>query len=110
MTGTHFDDVAGVYDETLPAHVTEHYLDKRLRFVRDHVPPPASVLDVGCGTGALAARLLRESYEVVGIDPSGGMLAVMRERAPAAEAVLGSASEMPFEESRARSAGRSPRW
>ena len=96
MRETHFDDVAGVYDETLPPHVTEHYLEKRTRFVLSCCPPPGRVLDVGCGTGALAARLAGIGYEVVGLDPSQGMLDVMRKRAPEVEAVRGSATEMPF--------------
>ena len=31
--------------------------------------PPASVLEVGCGRGALAAELLRRGYDVTGVDP-----------------------------------------
>jgi SAM-dependent methyltransferase len=96
MSETHFDEVAAVYDETLPPHVTEHYLRKRTRFLLDHCPPPAAVLDVGCGTGALAARLSESGYDMVGLDPSRGMLEVLRERAPGIEAVLGSATEIPF--------------
>jgi SAM-dependent methyltransferase len=96
VSQTHFDDVADVYDETLPSHVTEHYLQKRTRFVLSCCPPPGRVLDVGCGTGAIAARLAETGYAVVGIDPSQGMLDVMGERAPEVEAVQGSATEMPF--------------
>lgn len=96
MRQTHFDDVAGIYDETLPPHVTEHYLEKRTRFVLSACPPPGRILDVGCGTGALAARLVASGYEMVGLDPSPGMLEVMRGRAPEIEAVQGSATEMPF--------------
>ena len=95
--GDHFDEVAAVYDESLPGHVVEHYLAKRARFVADTVPPPARVLDVGCGTGALAERLEGQGYDVTGLDPSEGMLAVMRDRAPAVTAVCASATEMPFE-------------
>lgn len=98
MTETHFDDVAAVYDETLPAHVVDHYLRKRSRFVLDCSPPPGRLLDVGCGTGALAARLVGLGYRVAGLDPSQGMLDVMKERAPEVEAVNASATEMPFEE------------
>lgn len=39
----------------------------------------ASVLDLGCGTGLLAAAL-GESCEVMGVDPGGAMLAVARRR------------------------------
>jgi ubiquinone/menaquinone biosynthesis C-methylase UbiE len=98
MSETHFDEVAAVYDETLPSHVIEHYLGKRTRFLLAHHPPPATVLDVGCGTGALAARLADSGYDVVGLDPSRGMLEILRERAPGVEAVLGSAMEIPFAE------------
>ena len=100
MSGTHFDEVAARYDETLPPHVVEHYLEKRTGFLLDHCPPPARVLDVGCGTGALAARLARRGYQLVGLDPSEGMLEVMRKRAPAIEAVRGSGTEIPFGEGR----------
>lgn len=96
MSQTHFDDVAAVYDETLPAHVIEHYLEKRTRFVLSACPPPGRVIDVGCGTGALATRLAGNGYEVAGLDPSQGMLEVMRKRTPEVEAVQGSAIEMPF--------------
>jgi SAM-dependent methyltransferase len=44
------------------------------RFVRSHVPPPGeggvSVLEVGCGNGALAAHLVADGYEVVALDSS----------------------------------------
>jgi SAM-dependent methyltransferase len=98
MTETHFDDVASVYDETLPGHVVEHYAEKRAQFVLRASPPPGRVLDVGCGTGVLVARLAALGYEVVGLDPSRGMLDVMKKRAPEVAAVQGSGAEMPFEE------------
>lgn len=50
-------------------------------FVRDlGLPPSLSWLDVGCGTGALTAAILSHALprEVVGIDPSPGMVAVAR--------------------------------
>lgn len=41
-----------------------------LRFVRDSLPPaPARVLEVGAGTGELAAALGSDGYDVVAIDP-----------------------------------------
>ena len=97
MTDETFDRIAGEYDESLPPHVVEHYLDKRLEFVRRHCPAGAT-LDVGCGTGALAERLAGAGYEVTGIDPSQGMLDVLAERAPAVRAVRGSGTELPFED------------
>jgi SAM-dependent methyltransferase len=93
---THFDEIAGVYDESLPSHVVEHYLRKRAAFVLG-LRPGGSVLDVGCGTGSLALRLSSLGYDVTGADPSDGMLEVMRARAPEIRAVRASGTELPFE-------------
>jgi len=41
-------------------------------------PPPARVLDCGCGTGWLACFLARRGYEVVGTDVSAGAIALAR--------------------------------
>ena len=46
------------------------------------IPPAASWLDVGCGTGALTETILRRANpaQVHGIDPSEGYLALAREQ------------------------------
>jgi len=91
-----FDEVAGEYDESLPAHVVAHYLDKRAAFVAARFPPPCRVLDVGCGTGVLAERLHRMGYAVSGVDASAGMLERLRRRAPEVAATHASATALPF--------------
>jgi len=73
MTGNLFDASASRYDETIPAHVMRHYLEKRVAFIKRTVKS-GSVLDVCCGTGTLALRLAEEGYAVSGIDASGAML------------------------------------
>ncbi len=50
-------------------------LDRCRAMARD----AASVLDLGCGTGVLAASL-GEGRDVAGVDPAGAMLAVARQR------------------------------
>jgi len=101
-TGAHgqtdFDAVADAYDESLPAHVMDHYLDKRVAFVREHVPPGSAILDVGCGTGVLAERLLREGYDVTGADPFAAMLEHMRARDPRLKTVHAPGQDLPFED------------
>jgi SAM-dependent methyltransferase len=92
---TDFDAVADVYDASLPDHVVEHYLSKRLAFVLRHAPP-GPALDVGCGTGRLAERLADAGYAVVGLDPSPGMLAQLRQRRPDLPAVVGDGTVLPF--------------
>jgi SAM-dependent methyltransferase len=56
------------------------------------------VLDVGCGTGALAAALAERAHaRVWGVDPSEEMLAVARARVPRAVGLRrGRAEELPF--------------
>jgi SAM-dependent methyltransferase len=95
VSSSHFDEIAARYDASLPAHVVEHYLQKRVAFVLSHCPGGRG-LDVGCGTGTLAARLADAGYDMVGIDPSDGMLDVLRERAPAIEAVRADGTAIPF--------------
>jgi len=95
VSSSHFDAIAARYDASLPAHVVEHYLRKRVDFVLANCPPGRG-LDVGCGTGALAARLADAGYEMAGVDPSEGMLEVLRDRAPAVEAVQGDGTDIPF--------------
>ena len=95
MSSSHFDLIAERYDESLPAHVVEHYLRKRTEFVLD-ICPVGDGLDVGCGTGALAARLAAEGLAMTGVDPSEGMLEVLWRRSPGVRAVRGSGTELPF--------------
>ena len=97
MSDSHFDEIATVYDESLPAHVVEHYLRKRTAFVAAFCPR-GSALDVGCGTGALAQRLAGIGYDVVGVDPSEGMLEIMRARSPETRAVKASGTSLPFDD------------
>src|SRR4051794_20988912 len=51
-------------------------------FVEQLLPPPARVLDAGCGTGRVAARLHERGYDVVGCDADPSMIAVARRDRP----------------------------
>jgi SAM-dependent methyltransferase len=58
----------------------------RETLARLHINPTDSILDVGCGTGALLYQL-SASYpqaRLAGIDPSPEMLAIARQRLPSA--------------------------
>lgn len=92
---TNFDSIADEYDESLPPHVVEHYLDKRATFIRQHVPVGCA-LDVGCGTGVFAERLSRFGYDLTGIDPFPGMLRYLRHRRPDIPAIAASGQHLPF--------------
>jgi len=96
----HFDEIADLYDESLPPHVVEHYLEKRVAYVSELMPAGSSILDVGCGTGVVAGRLAESGYEVTGLDPSAGMLGHVRRHTPSVNTVQGSATALPFEDGR----------
>jgi SAM-dependent methyltransferase len=61
---------------------------------------PASVLDLGCGTGSLAVLLAEAGHRVRGLDASPAMLAAARTKGAAAgmrlDLVLGDAADPPF--------------
>ena len=100
MSEETFDRIAGEYDESLPPHVVEHYLSKRVDFIAANCPHErwGVGLDVGCGTGVLAARLVARGFEMTGLDPSEGMLDVMRAEHPEVAAVRGWGDGLPFED------------
>jgi SAM-dependent methyltransferase len=102
ITGVHgqtdFDAVADAYDESLPHHVMEHYINKRTAFIREHIATGSRILDVGCGTGVLAERLLREGYDVTGADPFAAMLERVRAREPRLKTVHAPGQNLPFDD------------
>ena len=51
-------------------------------FCQTLLPPPARVLDAGCGTGRVAVRLTALGYDCVGVDADPEMLAEARRSAP----------------------------
>jgi SAM-dependent methyltransferase len=58
--------------------------------VRGLLPPHASVVELGCGSGVTARRLTDAGHEVLGIDQSPALIALARRRAPRAEFRVGS--------------------
>ena len=100
MTGvssSHFDAIARRYDESLPAHVVEHYLQQAAcAFVLEHCPR-GRALDVGCGTGSAGGPARREPATrwPASTRPTG-MLDVLRARTPAVEAVRATGTAIPF--------------
>jgi SAM-dependent methyltransferase len=61
-----------------------------LRTLRAEGIASGLVVDLGCGSGIWAARLLEAGYEVLGIDISPPMVRLAKKRAPAAKFRVGS--------------------
>ena len=68
--------------------------DESFRFVSDHAgdlvalldPQPGErILDLGCGTGLLAAAIARRGASVVGLDSDAAMIEAARAQFPAAD-------------------------
>lgn len=75
-----FDRIASEYDETIPPHVTRHYLARRVAFARRLWPDGGHLLDLGCGTGRLGEALETAGFRITGVDLSMGMLRQARGR------------------------------
>jgi SAM-dependent methyltransferase len=58
--------------------------------------PGRTVVDLAAGTGKLTRPLLATGARVIAVEPSEGMLAVLRRRAPEAEAMTGTAEDIPL--------------
>lgn len=76
--------------------------DPRAVALREHtydllaLQPGTAVADVGCGAGRAAAELADRGVTALGIDVSEDMLAVARDRWPAAEFRYGDAHDLPL--------------
>lgn len=78
-----FDNtVASMYDDTLPKHIVEHYLKKRVRFFKEYLRDNYKILDVGCGTGTILKTLAAENstLDLYGCDDSANMLEKTKEK------------------------------
>jgi ubiquinone/menaquinone biosynthesis C-methylase UbiE len=96
-----FDSWSRGYDRSIlqkiffkPSH------DKLLSIA--HIPPGSRVLDIGCGTGLFARRVVTEfpDVEVVGLDLSEGMLTKARANCAGLDRirlVQGDSEHLPFE-------------
>ncbi len=69
--------------------------------IRTYAPSAATVMEIGCGTGAHAVELAQMGYEVTGVDMSEGMLEAAEARRASSENAI--ASRLEFAHGDARS-------
>jgi ubiquinone/menaquinone biosynthesis C-methylase UbiE len=90
-----FGPLARTYDELRPPD--ENWWEVFDVLIREGDLVGRRVLEVGCGTGVLAAALAERGASVWAVDPSPEMLAVARDRVPRGVGVkLGQAEALPF--------------
>jgi SAM-dependent methyltransferase len=83
-----FGSVADAYERARPG-----YPDGAVRWL---TAGARSIVDLGAGTGKLTRQLVGSGREVVAVEPSEQMLALLRRLVPGARALAGSAEEIPL--------------
>ena len=82
-----YSAAAAAFDQSRARNLFEGEWLARFRAL---MPPRAPVLDLGCGAGEpIAGHLIRAGHPLVGMDFAAPMLAIARERLPAAEWLVG---------------------
>jgi SAM-dependent methyltransferase len=70
-----FDTVAELYATARPGYPSEAFNE-----IAQLVPPPARVLEVGCGPGTATIELARRGYRILAVELGGNLARVARER------------------------------
>ncbi|QIR40543.1 class I SAM-dependent methyltransferase [Tolypothrix sp. PCC 7910] len=83
-----YDPLARIYNEDWALGVFQETLPALEKLILPNLVKDAQILDLGCGTGHLAQKLLEQGYQVTGIDASEGMLRYAQENAPNAKLIL----------------------
>lgn len=82
--------VADGYDQVAERHLAwsrQVRVDERTRYttlILDALPEGASVLELGCGAGALATQRLAERFQVTGVDISPRHIQIAQRQVPGA--------------------------
>jgi SAM-dependent methyltransferase len=88
-----FELVADVYERARPGYPPE-----AVAWIADRLDlrPGRTVLDLGAGTGKLTRALLDTGARVIAVEPGDAMRAELERAAPRAEALRGSAEDIPL--------------
>lgn len=94
----HFDEWSHTYESSWMQRSLFTRIHSAALDLASSLPAPASVLDVGCGTGRLlrAAAVRWPAARLLGVDPAEGMVEVARRLTPGAEIQRGLAESLPL--------------
>jgi ubiquinone/menaquinone biosynthesis C-methylase UbiE len=94
----HFEEWSRAYERSWLQDLVFGRVQAAVLDLAATLPPPASVLDVGCGTGRLlrAAALRWPEARLAGVDPAEGMVEVARRLTPGATVQRGLAEALPL--------------
>jgi SAM-dependent methyltransferase len=90
-----FELVAGLYERVRP-----EYPPEAIAWLADRLDLRAgrTVLDLGAGTGKLTRALVETGARVIAVEPGDAMRAELERAVPEAEALRGSAEQIPLED------------
>lgn len=77
-----YDRFARVYDRLWAGTACARFWPIVQRLLLTEATPGATVLDLCCGTGRMCAELRSAGFRPIGVDGSGGMIELARERHP----------------------------
>jgi ubiquinone/menaquinone biosynthesis C-methylase UbiE len=94
----HFEHWSGHYESSWMQRRLFDRVHQAVLDIAASLPPPASVLDVGCGTGRLlrAAATRWPDAQLIGVDPAEGMVDVARHLTFGADIQRGLAESLPL--------------
>ncbi len=83
-----YDPFARIINESWGPKVSESLFPDIEQLLLKHLPQQTQILDLCCGAGHLAQKLLQKGYQVTGIDGSEKLLRYARENAPNGKFIL----------------------
>ncbi|MDZ7959071.1 MAG: class I SAM-dependent methyltransferase [Aulosira sp. DedQUE10] len=84
-----YDSWAYIYNQYWGARYCKHNLPPFEKLLQEYqIHQGANILDLCCGTGHMAQRLIDQGYKLTGLDISEAMLRYARENAPEAQFIL----------------------
>jgi SAM-dependent methyltransferase len=91
-----YDRIGDEYERWSAAEVTDPARERYLGVLLDNLPGGATVLDLGCGSGALLTRHLAERFHVTGVELSSRMVELAQRNVPSATFICADMASVTF--------------